>query len=310
MLTTPVIFVVGPTASGKTSVSYEIAKLCGGQVINADVGQFYTPLRVGTAKPAWQDHVIKAHLFDICSTPIDFSVVQYRTLVISKIRELQSNGIIPIVVGGSFFYVASLFFPPTDLSSCTTEQRIVKEFSWDFLAKIDPNRAAQIHRNDMYRINRALNLWSQSGILPSALQPKFNFTDVAYIVALEPERAVLRKRITDRSMQMLELEGWIEEASNFLNTPWEDFIRKKGLLGYDIIFDALKEGNINLSSISSTIIQQTDQYAKRQLTFFRGFLKKILTIQDQKKTILVQRSPDHAVISYEDLARLVAYLQK
>jgi tRNA dimethylallyltransferase len=308
--TIPVIFVVGPTASGKTAVSYELAKLIGGQVINADVGQFYQPLRVGTAKPAWQDHVIKAHLFDVCTQPEDFTVVQYRTLVLSKIRELQAKGIVPIVAGGSFFYVSSLFFPPKDLVVQAVASREVQEFSWQTLARIDPVRAAQIHPNDSYRINRALAIWEQTGVLPSQLQPEFNFNDPVYVIGLTPERPVLCKRIAERTIQMLEVEGWIEEAMPFLDSPWESFIRRKGLLGYDLIFDALRDGKATPSLLAAKIIQQTEQYAKRQLTFFRGFVKKMLAIHQQKKTIILQRSPDHTAISYEHVARLVAYLQK
>ncbi|MBM3887060.1 tRNA (adenosine(37)-N6)-dimethylallyltransferase MiaA, partial [Candidatus Dependentiae bacterium] len=97
--TIPVLFVIGPTASGKTTISYELAKMCGGQVINIDVGQLYKPLKIGTAKPDWQSHIIKGHLFDICEKAEDFSVMQYRKAVLEKINELQTKGIVPIVVG-------------------------------------------------------------------------------------------------------------------------------------------------------------------------------------------------------------------
>lgn len=306
----PVIFVIGPTASGKTAISYEIAKACGGQIINADVGQFYTPLSIGTAKPAWDQHVIKAHLFDICDTPTDFSVVQFRTLVLNKIRELQAAGIIPIVVGGSLFYTQSLFFPPKDLGGYREVPLIVEEYSWEFLKKIDPQRASQIQSTDHYRIRRALDIWASSGVLPSLLEPAFNFNDPVLILSLTPEREVLRRRIEERSRLMLYHEGWIEEARRVKGTEWESFIRLKGLIGYDLLFDALEEGRLNYDHLISEISIQTWQYAKRQLTFLRAFTKKMLALKNQKKAIVLQQCFDYTALSYEQLMRLVAYLQK
>lgn len=307
--TVPVIFIVGPTASGKTHVSYELAKLLGGQVINADVGQFYAPLSVGTAKPDWQNHVIKGHLFDVCQTPTDFTVVQYRHMVLEKINELQTQGIIPIVVGGSLFYVQSLFFPPV-YAGKSAAGILSTERSWDQLAAIDPVRAAQVHRNDTYRINRALDIWVATGMLPSRLQPIFQMHESAIIVSLEPTREVLLPRIIARTHAMLESDGWIAEAEKFLGSPWEDFIRAKGLLGYDFIFDYLRRQKNDSAALAEQIIVETRQYAKRQMTFLQGFFKKILSLKQQKKPLLLQRCEDYALVPYAQIARLVAYLQK
>ena len=318
----PVVFVIGPTASGKTSVSYEIAKLCGGQIVNADVGQFYAPLAVGTAKPAWRDHVIKAHLFDICDEPKDFSVVQYRSVVLDKIRELQTKGIVPVVVGGSLFYVQSLFFPPITIQSGSNalvpgsspgqalRAAANATLSWHTLSSIDSVRAAQIHPNDHYRIKRALDIWATTGMLPSQLEPTFNFSASCYIVSLEPEKHVLRDRIEQRTKEMLEKDGWIEEAQQLLDTDWEPFVRTKGLIGYDLIFDALRAGTATPETLQALIALQTTQYAKRQMTFLRSMTKKIFSLSKQTPTIILQRCSDHMAILYAQVARLVAYLQK
>lgn len=325
----PVIFVIGPTASGKTAVSYDLAKMCGGQIINIDVGQFYEPLSIGTAKPAWRNQAIRAHLFDVCATPEDFSVIQYRTMVLAKINELQSKGIIPIVVGGSLFYVQSLFFPPKELAeisnatklvdatypqepqSCVSKDSLSGANSlWQKLAAVDPARAAQIHQHDIYRLQRALAIWTSTGQLPSQLQPTFNFNYPAYVLMLTPDKAVLRERIAQRTMQMLQVDGWIDEAAKLIDTEWELFVRSKGLLGYDLIFDAIRNGNATPSLLAPAIIQQTAQYAKRQLTFLRGFTKKILALNEQKKTIVLHSCSDHVDISYPQVARLVGCLQK
>lgn len=310
--TVPVIFIVGPTASGKTHVSYELAKLLGGQVINADVGQFYAPLSIGTAKPDWQSNVIKGHLFDVCHEPIDFTVVQYRQMVLKKISELQAQGIIPVVVGGSLFYVQSLFFPPINLGASSEENAnyVQGERSWEQLAVIDPVRAEQLHPNDAYRINRALDIWAMTGVLPSRLQPTFQFNDSAIIISLEPLRNLLQERIIARTHSMLNRDGWIEEAAKFLDTPWEKFICSKGLLGYDFIFDYLRNGKKDSAALAEQIIIETRQYAKRQMTFLQGFFKKILSLKQQKKPLLLQQCEDYALVPYAQIARLVAYLQK
>ena len=311
--TAPVIFIVGPTASGKTLVSYELAKLLGGQVINADVGQFYAPLVVGTAKPDWQNHVIKGHLFDICQEPVDFTVVQYRQMVLEKINELQAQGIIPIVVGGSLFYVQSLFFPPVSLdgdsTSSLSESRNYAG-GWEQLAAIDPARAEQLHPHDTYRINRALDIWATTGILPSQLQPTFQFNDSAVIISLQPSRDVLEQRIITRTRIMLDCDGWVAEAEKFLDTPWESFICSKGLLGYDFIFNHLRATKKDFALLTEQIIIETRQYAKRQMTFLQGFFKKVLALKQQKKPLLLQQCEDYALVPYAQIARLVAYLQK
>ncbi|MBM3887161.1 hypothetical protein FJ364_04480, partial [Candidatus Dependentiae bacterium] len=223
---------------------------------------------------------------------------------------------VPIVVGGSLFYVQSIFFPPNEFDFDDERKNVLIEYnssfeySWEMLAKIDPTRASQLHPNDTYRIKRALHIWQQSRLLPSQLQPVFNFTNAAYLLMLMPEKEILHKRIEQRALSMLEQEEWITEAASLMNTEWEPFIRSKGLLGYDLIFDALRDGNANPSQLAPLIVTQTWQYAKRQLTFLRGFIKKILTLRDQKKSIIIHRCSDHRDISFTQAARLVAYLQK
>lgn len=286
----PVIFIIGPTASGKTGVSYELAKFLGGQVINADVGQFYAPLSVGTAKPAWKDHVITGHLFDVCVEPEDFSVVAYRSMVIEKITKLQREGIVPIVVGGSLFYIQSLLFPPKDLAVVENSLGYVHDqkpllATWDDLYAIDPVRARQIHPHDQYRILRALELWRATGLPPSQLEPTFSFDFSAYFLLLNPPLERLEVVIEQRARQMFHNNLWLDEAAALLGTPWEEFIRTKGLLGYDLIFDALRSAvPLDKEKLLSEIILITRQYAKRQRTFLGTLTKKILTLKKQAFT--------------------------
>jgi len=109
-----VIFLTGPTASGKTALSLEIAKKNHVEIINADVAQFYEPLSVGVAKPDWKKKEPLHHLFDIVTKPVNFNVIKYRKLLLQKVQEIGDKNKIPLVVGGSLFYLKSIFFPPPE----------------------------------------------------------------------------------------------------------------------------------------------------------------------------------------------------
>ncbi len=308
---TPVLFVVGPTASGKTDLSYELAHLCGGQVINADSAQFYKPLAIGTAKPDWQAHPIKAHLFDICTEPQDFSVVAYRARLIQTIHELHNQGIMPIVVGGSLFYVQSLFFPPHELENTQTVGDH-EDFSWDYLYSIDPARAQALHPHDTYRVRRAIEIWLRTGIQPSQFVPTFEFPFPTYLIALNPNRKVLWERIERRSRIMIHESGWIEEAKNVMDTPWESFITEKGFIGYEKIFNFLRQDSSlqNYAKVVDEIIIETRQYAKRQETFLRGFTKKILALKQQQHPLVMHECEGAESLSASSVLSLVMSLQK
>ncbi len=117
----PVLIITGPTASGKTEVSFRVAEelglsaigpaKAGGEIINADIGQFYPPCSIGTAKIDWRTSPINHHLFDILDEPRIMNVREFRELVIEKVKEIRGRGRVPILVGGSLFYIQSLFFP-------------------------------------------------------------------------------------------------------------------------------------------------------------------------------------------------------
>jgi len=120
------LIITGPTASGKTQLSEMIAEKHSCEIINADVGQFYKPLSVGTAKPDLANIPYKHHLFDLLDKPEDLSVVKYRALVADLVKDICSRGKIPVIVGGSLFYIKSLFFPPIEFS---THELPTHEFS-------------------------------------------------------------------------------------------------------------------------------------------------------------------------------------
>jgi tRNA dimethylallyltransferase len=283
------LIITGPTASGKTQLSEMIAVNRTCEIINADVGQFYKPLSVGTAKPDLATVSYKHHLFNLLDKPEDLSVVKYRNLVTDLVKDICSRGKIPVIVGGSLFYIKSLFFPPQELPTRDLNvqnnnldqiniDNLSEDQQWELLQKIDPERAAVLHSNDHYRIGRALKIWIQTGTKPSAYKPILQPTFNALIVYVEPDVSILKNRICLRTSLMINPEdstkfGWIEEAEALVGTEWEEFLKTKNLIGYTEIFDWIKAGKnkSELPELISKIQIKTTQYAKRQRTFWKSF---------------------------------------
>jgi tRNA dimethylallyltransferase len=280
-----VVIIYGPTAVGKSEAALELAAALDGVIINADVGQFYTPLSIGTAKPLLPDPSIEHHMFDCCDEPADLTVVDYRRRVSALVQESIMRRKRPIIVGGSGFYISSLFFPPSEFSGIAWSDALVgcvqenDNKLWDVLHGIDPLRAAKIHRHDMYRIKRALSLFYQTGVAPSAYEPVYNPIDDSFLfVNFTRERQDLYDRI-DKRVELMICQGWLQEVQSLIGTVWESFLLRKKLLGYDDILHFLKSGedvdHERYGALIELIARKTRQYAKRQLSFGRMLEKKL-----------------------------------
>lgn len=286
-----VIIVTGPTASGKTEFSYELAKHLPIEIINADSGQFYTPLSIGTAKPDWKAQATPAHLFDISDKPSDITVHEYYKLVQEKIDQITIRKNTPCIVGGSLFYLKSLLFPTENLPAPSKRAlelvaAIKPQARWAILHTIDPVRAQAIHPNDHYRLERALLIWFTTQRLPSTYRPQYNPSFNALVIAITPPKELLRKRIDKRTLEMIHDGGWVNEAKSLLKTPWQPFIERKGLIGYKELFEWLSSTNkSSLEKVITLIQQETRRYAKRQITFING----LFTAQDKANTQTSQR---------------------
>lgn len=277
------LIIYGPTGVGKTDLALAIAEKIPAEIINMDVGQFYTPLSIGTAKPDWKNSATVHHLFDIINTPENYTISQYRSIAYEKVKEINARGKLPILVGGSGFYLHSLLFSspnygPLELNTlpeeCGTQN--VSASNWQELYDIDPVRAQAIDKSDNYRIERALNIWRTTGKLPSSFAPVYN-PEIDYtIIFVERDRQELRDRINARVFEMLK-HGWIEETEKLIGTPWQDFINKKNLIGYREILDYVSGEKTPLlfSHMAEIISTQTCQYAKRQFTFWRKLEREI-----------------------------------
>ena len=301
------LFLSGPTASGKTALSIKISESLPVEIVNTDLGQFYKPLSVGTAKPDWENQVVPHHLFDILDNPVDFDVIQYRKVLLDKIKEISSRGKIPLIVGGSLFYVKSVLYPPFDYGDFVDSVGSFDDDKnlWERLFEIDPERAKKIHKNDLYRIRRALLIWKQTGKKPSEFEPKFSAPFDFVFMFLWPELSVLREIINERTIEMLSQDGpsggWVEECRGLLGTPWQKFICRKKMIGYPEIFNWIIDGEdaSKFDALVERIQISTSNYAKRQITFWKQLEKKLkkecsqsscncrtITINNDRKSVI------------------------
>ncbi len=277
-----IIVIVGSTGVGKTDFALELAQCAPIEIINADLGQFYEPFSIGTAKPDWKNSTVPHHLFDIVTTPSLITAYNFRLLVKKIADEIIARGNVPVLVGGSTFYVESLFF---ELPHVSLINNVVSKESynakdtndlWQELNAIDALRAQHIHHNDRYRIIRALQQWHQTGMRPSDLKPVFNPLYPFEYIYLKRERDDLYDRINQRVSSMLQA-GWLDEIRDMiLNTPWEQFVMEKKFIGYPDLINYCKNNDVSsLQTVSALIAQKTRNYAKRQETYWRRLEKKI-----------------------------------
>jgi tRNA dimethylallyltransferase len=223
------IIISGPTGVGKSDISLSVAQQTASDIINIDVGQMYTPCTIGTAKPDWQHSLVKHYLFDYIDTPRDITVTEYRTVAAELMQTIHQDGHTPCFVGGSYFYIASLFFPPLEKTVHEEPLELEYEISWDELHRIDPERARSINPSDGYRIGRALAIYYSTGKLPSTRKPIYQPLEKdAVIILLTRDRHELYTRINER-VEIMFQQGWVEEVRSLVGTPWQPFLMKKKL---------------------------------------------------------------------------------
>jgi len=293
------IIVTGPTGIGKTDYALALAAHVSGEIVNVDVGQCYTPLTIGTAKPNLPTQVITHHLFDWIDFPVSCTVVDFLARVRVCVQEIYARGNIPILVGGSSFYVYSLFFPPKGAGA--VEKRLYTQSNeelWRELYSVDPERASQVPVSDRYRMMRALDIWYARATKPSVLKPCFDpIHEPVILLVMNRDRQELYARIDERVKSML-AAGWIEEVA-VLDQVWHDFLLQKKLIGYDDIVRFMRDGTKNrekdFTQLAALIAQKTRAYAKRQTTFNRLIIKKVEEHADCVYTELVSGIYDNHV---------------
>ena len=275
-----VIVICGPTASGKTALSIELAKKVNGEIISADSMQIYKDMDIGTAKPTMEEmQGIKHYLLDFVSPDKRYSVADYQKEAKKTIKEILAKGKTPIVVGGTGLYVDSLIYeiqyPNIEFDEeyrKKLEQIAEKEGLeklYEKAANIDEEAMRKISPNDKKRIIRVLEIYHATGKTKTEQEIESRKKPVEYdykVYAINWDRQVLYERINKRVDIMIE-QGLIEEVKK-IKQKYKTFPTAMQGLGYKEVVEYL-EGKCTKEEMIEKIKLETRRYAKRQLTWFR-----------------------------------------
>lgn len=273
-----VVFLVGPTAVGKTRVACALAKKLNAEIISCDSMQIYKGMDTVTSKPqVTLRKEVPHHLFDIISPTEEYNVSRYRTDAIRKVKDIIRSKKTPLIVGGTGLYMSMLIegIFKTRAQNEHIRRRLYEEahklgsaYLYEWLKKVDPAAAIKIHPNDTKRIIRALEVLEITGKPISELQKQRNGLGSKYdvkIFCLNMQRDKLYKRIDDRVERMF-AQGVVREVKQLLK------LKLSKTAGYAIGIRELRgyfDGEYDLAGAKQLIKRNTRLYAKRQLTWFR-----------------------------------------
>jgi len=277
-----ILTIIGPTASGKTSLSVELAKKLDGEIIGLDSRQIYEGMSIGTAQPT-QDEMegIQHHLMGFQDPAIPISAGIYTSKVKEKVTEIQKNGKTPIICGGAGLYFRALktgIFQGS-VSDLPIRNRLDQAYEDDPVALlerlkfIDPEYAEIVHINNKKRLMRALEIYEITGRSPSehfkAQKEKPTDSLNLYTILLNWNRQKIINRIERRTDEMLE-NGWIEEVESLLIQQEKSKLTYPGLnsIGYRQIQAYLKN-EMTLDEMKEDIVIRTRQFARRQVQWFK-----------------------------------------
>lgn len=276
----PLLAIVGPTATGKTDVAIELAKIMQGEVISADSMLVYRHMDIGTAKPSTQEmQGIPHHMIDVVNPDEEFSVAMYQTTTEELIGTITARGKLPLLVGGTGLYVRSVidhydFSAASDPALREQLQREAEQIGVQGmhhkLASVDPLSAERLHPNDLRRVIRALEIYYQTGTPMSQQQSMANNSNPKYrykMFGLTMDRQLLYNRIDRRVDLMLE-RGLVEEVQRLM-AQYDTLGTALQGLGYKEIIAYLK-GEYSLEEAIELLKRNTRRFAKRQLTWFRA----------------------------------------
>lgn len=277
----PLIILTGPTASGKTALSVELAKRIGGEIISADSMQVYRYMDVGSAKVTAEEmDGVPHHLIDVLDPADAFNVVVFQEMAKEAMEKIYANGHIPIVAGGTGFYIQALLndidFTENDgdtayreeLEALASEQGA--EVLHQMLKDVDPASAEAIHANNVKRVIRALEFYRQTGKRISEHNEEERKKESPYRFAyyvLNMDRARLYERI-DRRVDLMMEAGLVEEVKQLQAMGCTRNLVSMQGLGYKEILDYLN-GEISLEEAVYILKRDTRHFAKRQLTWFK-----------------------------------------
>ena len=308
------IFLMGPTASGKTALSVQLAQALNGEIISVDSALVFKGMDIGTAKPTMEERGgISHHLIDILDPAESFSTGQFRKQALTLMEDITRRGKIPILVGGTMLYFNVLnsglaVLPEADPAiRAKLDQdleQLGKEALHRRLAEIDPESAARIHPNDPQRVQRALEVYEISGKPLTSFFTAAQAQDIPYrkikLIIAPQDRAILHDIIARRFKQMLE-QGFIDEvAALYQRGDLTEKMPSIRAVGYRQAWSYL-QGEDDLETMTEKAIVATRQLAKRQFTWLRretdaanfqtgqkGLLAKVLAEIDNKLRVVHQ----------------------
>jgi len=278
----PLVIIVGPTASGKSELALHVATAFSGEIVNCDALQLYRGFDIGTAKtPSAARRGIPHHLLDVLDPTTSFSAGDYARAAREIIAGIALRGHLPLVVGGTGFYLRGLLegLPVLPGRDEALRQRLAGREQrrpgslHRLLRRLEPSAGARIHPRDVQKTTRALEirLLTRAALpAPATAAPLHGFRLLQ--IGLAPERSALADAIAARTRQMFEA-GLVEEVRNLLNQGLSGHEKPFESLGYKQALDHLR-GQMTLEQALASTEIETRQYAKRQLTWFRGASKR------------------------------------
>lgn len=291
------ILIAGPTASGKTKSSVLLSKQIGGEIISCDSMQVYRRMDIGTAKVRPEEmEGIPHYMIDVLEPTEGCNISWFKEQVTRHIEEISNRGKVPILVGGTGFYLNAILFDTqfeemdTDLSYRQSLEKEVRTNGADSLHKrlqeVDPVSAEAIHANNVKRVIRALEYFHQTGVPISkhnekerkkreALTSPYDYT----FFALDMDREVLYDRINRRIDRMMD-EGLLEEVKVLYDEGFSEDLTSIKAIGYKEFYPYFRR-ELTLDACIDKLKQNTRHYAKRQLTWLRHQAKPIFIPVDQ-----------------------------
>ena len=279
------VFVMGPTASGKSEFAFRIAKRFGGEIISADSMQIYRGLDIGTAKePESRRAEVPHSMIDIVDPAEEYSVARFRDEATEAGKKALLEGRLPVFVGGTGLYFESLFYP-LSFGSAMKDPQLRKELEDELaragaeamhrkLAASDPSAAARLHPNDTKRVIRALEI-ALSGAAVNGAETEAEVPDVIALKFEPSDRAALYARINGRVEEMMKA-GLKNEIARISPDPEWQSMQAIGYKEFMVYSARIRDGKLpltdeELAATAELIKKHTRNYAKRQLTWFRRY---------------------------------------
>lgn len=293
-----VLVICGATASGKTALSIACAKAFNGEIISADSLLVYQGLNIGTAKPDLEEREgVPHHMIDVVSPKENFSVSDYEEKALPIVESLLSQGKMPIICGGTGFYINSLLYK-SQFGNVGADEEIRRHYEniakeqgkervYGILKEKDPESAQKLHCNDLKRVIRALEIYDVTGKPKSAQQdlpiPRFDFVSVS----IEYPRETLYERI-NRRVEIMFTSGLVEEVQGLLQGGVTEEMQCMQGIGYKEVAEGLRVGATQ-EEMKELVKKNTRNYAKRQQTFFKRMQNHIFLPPEQATVEEIKR---------------------